>query len=102
MDGSFEISGLSDMIKKNFCFYRRAGTAWIAVSTLFLGPISCALAADEKGIGFSLDKASAGTDVPQVEISVGMRPYANDLIFVAGIKQGFYKDVGLTVTPAPY
>jgi len=31
-----------------------------------------------------------------------MRPYANDLIFVAGIKQGFYKDVGLTITPAPY
>jgi hypothetical protein len=31
-----------------------------------------------------------------------MRPYANDLIFVAGIKQGFFKDVGLTITPVPY
>ena len=40
--------------------------------------------------------------MPQIEVSLGMRPYANDLIFVAGIKQGFFKDVGLTVTPLPY
>jgi len=31
-----------------------------------------------------------------------MRPFANDLIFVAGIKQGFYGDVGIKVTPPPY
>jgi NMT1-like family len=89
------------MMHKKFCFHR-AWTAWVAVVTLFLSPISSAFAADEKGIGFSLDKASPGTDVPQVETSLGMRPYANDLIFVAGIKQGFYKDVGLTITPIPY
>jgi ABC-type nitrate/sulfonate/bicarbonate transport system substrate-binding protein len=87
---------------KNACFNRWTGAAGIAAVTLFIGSISSASAADEKGIGFSLDKASSGTDVPQVEVSLGMRPYANDLIFVAGIKQGFYKDVGLTVTPAPY
>jgi hypothetical protein len=87
---------------KNACFNRWAGAAGIAAVTLFVGSISFASAADEKGIGFSLDKASPGTDVPPVEVSLGMRPYANDLIFVAGIKQGFYKDVGLTVTPAPY
>src|SRR5258708_40177193 len=84
---------------QNACFNRWAGTAGIAAVTLFLGSISFGSAADEKGIGFSLDKVSSGTDVPQVEVSLGMRPYANDLIFVAGIKQGFYKDVGLPLTP---
>src|SRR5215472_14513375 len=85
-------------MRKNPCFNWRA----TAALTLFLGPTSSVLADNEKGIGFSLEKASLGTDIPQAEISLGMRPYANDLIFVAGIKQGFYKDVGLTVTPAPY
>jgi ABC-type nitrate/sulfonate/bicarbonate transport system substrate-binding protein len=90
------------LMRKNLCFNWRAAAAQIVALTLFVGPMSSVSAGDEKGIGFSLEKASPGTDIPQVEISLGMRPYANDLIFVAGIKQGFYKDVGLTVTPAPY
>jgi hypothetical protein len=87
---------------KIFRFYRWIGTAWVAIVPLLLSPVSPAWAADQKGLGYSLDKASPGTDVPQVQTSLGMRPYANDLIFVAGIKQGFYKDVGLTITPTPY
>jgi hypothetical protein len=87
---------------KIFSCYRWASAACVAVVPLLLNPVSSASAADEKGLGFTLEKASAGTDVPQVETSLGMRPYANDLIFVAGIKQGFYKDVGLTIMPAPY
>ena len=102
MDGIIRITRFRDMTHKNFCFYRWARAAWIAVVPLFLNSTLSALAADDKGIGFSLEKASPGTDIPQVSTSLGMRPYANDLIFVAGIKQGFYKDVGLTVTPAPY
>jgi hypothetical protein len=86
---------------KNICFDWWAGVARITAVALFLCPLPYALAADGKGFGFSPDKVSQGTDVPQVEISLGMRPYANDLIFVAGIKQGFYKDIGLTITPAP-
>ena len=90
------------LMHKNVCFDRLARAARITAMVLILGSLSHALAADNKGFGFSPDKASPGTDVPQAEISLGMRPYANDLIFVAGIKQGFYKDVGLTITPAPY
>jgi ABC-type nitrate/sulfonate/bicarbonate transport system substrate-binding protein len=86
----------------NLCFYCRVMPACVAAIALFLDPMLSAFGADEKGIGFSLEKATPGTDVPQVEVSLGMRPYANDLIFVAGIKQGFYKDVGLTITPTPY
>ena len=89
-------------MRNNLCFNWWAAVAQIVALTLFLGPMPSVSAGDEKGIGFSLEKASPGTDIPQVEISLGMRPYANDLIFVAGIKQGFYKDVGLTITPAPY
>jgi ABC-type nitrate/sulfonate/bicarbonate transport system substrate-binding protein len=90
------------LMHKNICFDRLTRAARVTAVGLILGPLSYALAADNKGFGFSPDKASPGTDLPQVEISLGMRPYANDLIFVAGIKQGFYKDVGLTITPAPY
>jgi len=71
------------------------------VIALLLAASPPALAAG-KGIGFDPDKASPGTDVPKVEVSLGMRPYANDLIFVAGIKQGFYDAVGMTITPKPY
>ncbi len=59
-------------------------------------------AAEDKGIGFSIDKASPGTDIPKVDVSLGMRPFANDLVFVAGIKLGYYGDVGITITPPPY
>jgi ABC-type nitrate/sulfonate/bicarbonate transport system substrate-binding protein len=89
-------------MRKNPCFNWRTLVAQAVAFTLLFGLMSSRAAGDEKGIGFSLERASAGTEIPQVEISLGMRPYANDLIFVAGIKQGFYKDVGLTITPAPY
>ncbi|MBV9289125.1 MAG: ABC transporter substrate-binding protein [Hyphomicrobiales bacterium] len=71
------------------------------VASLLLAGSTPALAAG-KGIGFDPDKASPGAEVPKVQVSLGMRPYANDLIFVAGVKQGFYGDVGMTITPTPY
>src|SRR5579872_4657387 len=64
--------------------------------------IPSAAAGADRGLGFSIEKATPGTEIPQVQMSLGMRPYANDLIFVAGIKQGFYSDVGLTIVPKPY
>jgi ABC-type nitrate/sulfonate/bicarbonate transport system substrate-binding protein len=79
---------------------RSAGLRGLAAIGLLLLP-GLALAADE-GLGFTVENASPGTEVPTAEVSLGMRPYANDLIFVSGIKQGFYKDVGLTITPEPY
>ncbi len=88
------------MRKKLFLnFFTR--TTCVVALTLFLN-LAAKSSAQQKGFGFFIDKVSPGTDLPQAEISLGMRPYANDLIFVAGIKQGFYGDVGLKVTPAPY
>ena len=87
---------------KKLDFNRRTSAARLAALALVLGPSLPGWAAGEKGLAFNLEQASPGKDVPQVEVSLGMRPYANDLIFVAGIKQGFFKDVGVTVTPPPY
>ena len=42
------------------------------------------------------------TSIPTRSISLGMRPVANDDIFVMGIRQGWFKDVGITITPPPY
>src|SRR4051812_28536300 len=60
-----------------------------AVAAMLVGIPALGFAQDA-GFGFSPEQASSGTDVPQAEMSLGMRPVANDLIFVAGIKQGFF------------
>jgi ABC-type nitrate/sulfonate/bicarbonate transport system substrate-binding protein len=43
-----------------------------------------------------------GTDVPQVNVAFGMRPYADNTFYVIGMQKGWYKDVGITITPQPY
>ena len=78
--------------------FSRTSTMLFAAAAAF----SFSAHAEEKGLGFSLDDVSAGTDIPKVEVSLGMRPFANDLIFVAGIKLGYYDDVGIKITPEPY
>jgi ABC-type nitrate/sulfonate/bicarbonate transport system substrate-binding protein len=52
--------------------------------------------------GFPQVQAQAGTTIPEVNVAFGMRPVANDCIYVIGMKQGWYKDVGITITPPPY
>jgi ABC-type nitrate/sulfonate/bicarbonate transport system substrate-binding protein len=44
----------------------------------------------------------AGTEIPQVSVKFGMRPYADNTYFVIGMEKGWFKDVGITITPAPY
>jgi ABC-type nitrate/sulfonate/bicarbonate transport system substrate-binding protein len=43
-----------------------------------------------------------GTDIPQVTVKFGMRPYADNTFYVIGIEKGWFKDVGITIEPAPY
>lgn len=50
----------------------------------------------------NISSIPAETSIPAASISLGMRPVANDDIFVMGIRQGWFKDVGLTITPPPY
>ena len=42
-----------------------------------------------------------GTDIPKVSVSFGMRPYADNTFYVIGIEKGWFKDVGITITPEP-
>ncbi|MGO8798326.1 MAG: hypothetical protein ACLQJL_04495 [Roseiarcus sp.] len=42
-----------------------------------------------------------GTDIPSVSVSFGMRPYADNTFYVIGIEKGWFKDVGITITPEP-
>lgn len=58
--------------------------------------------AQEEGLSFSPADVTAGTSIPETDVSLGMRPVANDLIFVAGINLGYFEDVGITITPEPF
>ena len=42
-----------------------------------------------------------GTDIPQVTVTFGMRPYADNTFYVIGIEKGWFKDVGITMSPRP-
>jgi hypothetical protein len=35
-------------------------------------------------------------------VTFGMRPYADNTFYVVGMKEGWYKDVGITIQPQPY
>jgi hypothetical protein len=43
-----------------------------------------------------------GTDVPEVTVTFGMRPYADNTFYVVGMEKGWFKDVGITIAPEPY
>ncbi len=43
-----------------------------------------------------------GTEIPSINVSFGMRPYADNTFYVIGMQKGWYKDVGITITPQPF
>ncbi|MDA8289861.1 MAG: ABC transporter substrate-binding protein [Actinomycetota bacterium] len=50
---------------------------------------------------FPVVAAQPGTAIPKTTVNFGMRPVANDVMFVSAIKQGWFKDVGISIAPAP-
>jgi len=42
-----------------------------------------------------------GADIPSVSVAFGMRPYADNTFYVIGMRKGWFKDVGITITPEP-
>ena len=72
-----------------------------SVVALLVGAPAAACA-DNAGFGFDLKGVSPRAEIPKVEMSLGMRPVANDLIFISAIKQGFFRDVGIQIMPPPY
>jgi ABC-type nitrate/sulfonate/bicarbonate transport system substrate-binding protein len=51
--------------------------------------------------GFHPAAAEPGTSIPHSSMNFGMRPYANDAIYVIGMKLGWYKHVGIDIQPPP-
>lgn len=43
----------------------------------------------------------SGTEVPQVDVKFGMRPYADNTFYVIGMQEGWYQDAGITIDPSP-
>src|SRR5689334_11833499 len=54
------------------------------------------------GVTYAASTPEPGTDIPQVTVKWGMRPYADNTFYVIGLEKGWYKDVGIAVDPAPY
>lgn len=44
---------------------------------------------------------SEGTDIPDVDVEFAMRPYADNTFYVIGMEEGWYDDVGISITPEP-
>jgi len=45
--------------------------------------------------------AAAGSTVPDVTVKAGFSPYGDELMGIAGVTRGYFKDVGITFDPAP-
>lgn len=67
------------------CFSGLAGSAGVAAATSYIPATP-----------------EPGTDIPQTTVRFGMRPYADNTFYVIGMEKGWFKDVGITIDPAPY
>jgi ABC-type nitrate/sulfonate/bicarbonate transport system substrate-binding protein len=63
-----------------------------------------ALAAAPAGAASTYTPATPepGTEIPEVSVTFGMRPYADNTFYVIGIEKGWFEDVGITIEPEPY
>ena len=61
-----------------------------------------AVSANAAGKSYTPATPEPGTDIPQVPVKFGMRPYADNTYFVVGMEKGWFKDVGIEITPPPY
>lgn len=43
-----------------------------------------------------------GVTIPKTQVGLGMGPFGDNSLYVIGIKAGWFKDVGITITPKPY
>jgi hypothetical protein len=76
------------------------------VLAALLGAVVLAVAAcggDDSGGSSTIGTSSsveAGTDIPQADVKLAFYPCcADNALFAVGIEEGFYKDVGINITP---
>lgn len=58
--------------------------------------------ATESETGFKPAPPEPGTEIPQVEVTFGQRPYADNSFLMIAMEQGWFEDAGIEVKPAPY
>lgn len=81
---------------------RRMITGVSAISVVLM-LASCAPPAEENAASAqpSTDLAEAGDTIPEVSVEAGFSPYADELLAVAGIDEGYFSDVGISISPEP-
>ncbi len=84
---------------------RKLLTAGAVLTSAALLITGCAAPAAEETEASALsapsDLAEPGDTIPEVSVEGGFSPYADELLAVAGIENGYFSDVGLTITPEP-
>jgi ABC-type nitrate/sulfonate/bicarbonate transport system substrate-binding protein len=84
---------------------RRTRLAAAATAAVLLTACGSAPGADPAGGGvndrWKPVEAEAGTDIPEVDVKFGMRPYADNTFWVIAMEKGWFKDVGINITPEP-
>src|SRR4051812_9111784 len=65
-------------------------------------PPTPSCSASEKYGCFKPAAPEPGTDVPSANVSLELRPAADNSFYLITSKRGFFKDVGITITPKPY
>lgn len=69
----------------------------------FVGVVALAVPMpDASGSEYIPATPEPGTEIPEVSVTFGMRPYADNTFYVIGIEKGWFNDVGITIEPQPY
>jgi hypothetical protein len=63
-------------------------------------PLSAAMAADTRS--YQPAPPEPGTQIPTARVRFAMRPYADNTFYIIAMKQGWFKEVGLSILPEPY
>jgi ABC-type nitrate/sulfonate/bicarbonate transport system substrate-binding protein len=58
--------------------------------------------ATESEVGFTPAAPEPGTEIPKVDATFGMRPYADNSFLMIAMEQGWFEESGILVKPAPY
>lgn len=93
--------------------WTRKATYGFAVAAATLGLAACGSSDDSDGgastagtaakaEGFPTVTPEPGTDIPRVQVKLGMRPYADNSFQYLAVKNGLYADNGIDITPKPY
>lgn len=82
---------------------------WLAAGLVSLLPLAATgqqqgtvASAIPSSTTYKLLTPEPGTSMPSVNVTFGMRPYADNTFYVIGMNKGWYKDVGITIQPQPY